>query len=70
MRHLLGVGVLTSVVMLCGCGDPDGPLPDKRFRDTFPTLGHAVLHILAGHVAVHVGQLGAWRRAMGMADGG
>lgn len=43
-----------------------GPLPDTRFRDAFPSLGHAVLHILAGHVAVHVGQLAAWRRAMGL----
>ncbi len=40
-----------------------GPLPDTRFRDTFPTLGHAVLHILIGHLANHAGQLRAWRRA-------
>jgi hypothetical protein len=39
------------------------PLPDERYRDTFPTLGHAVLHILTVHAAFHVGQLSAWRRA-------
>ena len=49
--------------------DLAGPLPDERFRDVFPTLGHAVPHILAGHTAVHTGQLGAWRRAMGMGAG-
>jgi uncharacterized damage-inducible protein DinB len=41
------------------------PLPDERYRTTFPTLGHAVTHILTSHAAVHVGQLSAWRRAAG-----
>jgi hypothetical protein len=40
-------------------------LPDERYRETFPTLGHAVVHILGGHAAVHVGQLSVWRRAAG-----
>lgn len=48
--------------------DLAGPLPDTRFRDAFPSLGHAVLHILAGHVAVHVGQLAAWRRVMDLSE--
>ena len=39
------------------------PLPDLRYRDQFPTIGHAVIHILAGHTALHVGQLTIWRRA-------
>jgi hypothetical protein len=42
------------------------PLPDVRFRDTFPTLGHAVLHVLVAHAAVHVGQVSVWRRAAGL----
>ena len=46
--------------------DLDRPLPDKRFRHIFPSLGSAVLHILTVHTAVHVGQLSAWRRAMGL----
>ena len=45
----------------------DGPPPDARYRDVFPTLGHAVLHILTVHTAIHLGQLSAWRRAMGLA---
>jgi DinB superfamily len=40
-------------------------LPDERYRATFPTVGHAVVHILTGHAAVHVGQISAWRRAAG-----
>lgn len=46
-----------------------GPLPDVRYREMFPTLGHAVMNCLAGHLAIHVGQLGAWRRAMRLPSG-
>jgi hypothetical protein len=41
------------------------PLPDERYRALFPTVGHAVIHILLAHTAVHVGQVSAWRRAAG-----
>jgi len=41
------------------------PLPDARYRHVFPTVGHAVVHILTGHAAVHVGQVSVWRRAAG-----
>ncbi len=40
------------------------PLPDARYRDRIPTVGHALLHILASHTAMHVGQIAVWRRAM------
>ncbi|HUW84431.1 MAG TPA: DinB family protein [Phycisphaerae bacterium] len=52
---------------LAALGDAamSGPLPDERYRALFPTLGHAVLHILTGHAAVHVGQVSVWRRAAG-----
>jgi hypothetical protein len=43
-----------------------GPLPDTRFRSVFPTLGHAVVHILVAHTAMHVGQLIVWRKVMGL----
>lgn len=41
------------------------PLPDERYRTMFPTVGHAVLHILVGHAAIHVGQVTVCRRAVG-----
>ena len=31
-----------------------------------PTVGHALLHILASHTAMRVGQIAVWRRAMGL----
>lgn len=43
------------------------PLPDERYRHLFPTLGHAVVHILGAHTAVHVGQITVWRRSIGLA---
>lgn len=43
------------------------PLPDERYRAIFPTVGHAVVHILGGHAAMHEGQVSAWRRAAGYA---
>jgi hypothetical protein len=41
------------------------PLPDVRHRESFPTIGHAVLHILTTHAAIHIGQLTVWRRVLG-----
>jgi len=40
------------------------PLPDARYRDRIPTVGHALLDILASHTAMHVGQMAVWRRPM------
>jgi len=42
------------------------PLPDERWRTSFPTLAHAIVHILAAHTSLHLGQLSAWRRASGL----
>jgi hypothetical protein len=46
--------------------DMDKPLPDVSYREIFPTIGQAVLHILTSHTAVHVGQVTVWRRASGL----
>lgn len=43
-----------------------GPLPDVRYREVFPSLGHAVVHILCAHTSFHGGQIMLWRRAMGL----
>jgi hypothetical protein len=41
-------------------------LPDVRYREVFPTVGQAVLHVLTAHAALHVGQLTVWRRSVGL----
>ena len=45
----------------------DAPFPDPAYRETFPTLADALTQVLVGHTSYHVGQLGAWRKAIGFA---
>ena len=52
----------------CAAATPEqlqAPSPENR-RARFPTLGHIILHILTNHEAIHLGQLSAWRRALGL----
>ena len=42
--------------------DMAGPLPDERFRNIFPTLGHAVLNTLVSHFSFHYGQVCAMQK--------
>ena len=45
----------------------DLPNPTEgRSREMFPTVGAAVTFYLIGHVQMHLGQVSAWRRAMGL----
>lgn len=38
----------------------------ERFRQRFPTIGNALAHTMVGHEMMHLGQLSAWRRVLGM----
>lgn len=40
--------------------------PNAQARDRFPTIGALVNFYLGGHVMVHLGQVSAWRRCMGL----
>ncbi len=42
------------------------PIPFERWRARFPTLGYLPTQFFLKHSATHLGQLSAWRRAMGM----
>ena len=44
----------------------DREFPNPKLRPLLPTVGVAIVHILASHHALHLGQLSAWRRAQGM----
>ncbi len=41
------------------------PTPDDAMRDFFPTVGDMVVAIVTFHEGVHLGQLAAWRSAVG-----
>ena len=42
------------------------PFPDERRRPTFPTLGDYTAFVMTTHEGSHIGQIAAWRRAMGL----
>jgi hypothetical protein len=42
------------------------PFPDPARREVFPTVGAAVNFLMVGHPMVHLGQVSAWRRCMGL----
>jgi hypothetical protein len=42
------------------------PLPLEQYRSFFPTVGDALFYMLTSHEAVHLGQLSAWRRVLGL----
>lgn len=42
------------------------PLPDERRRKFFPTVGDMAVMMMTSHEMNHLGQMAAWRRAMGL----
>ena len=44
--------------------------PDEKMRKHFPTVGDFVDYLLSAHEANHIGQIAAWRRAMGLVSNG
>jgi len=37
-----------------------------RMSEMFPTMGSAVMFMCGSHMQMHLGQISAWRRVMGM----
>ena len=42
------------------------PTTNPRAKETLPTFRELVAFLLTGHVGVHLGQLSAWRRMIGL----
>lgn len=40
--------------------------PDEGIRKYFPTIGDHVIYMMTAHEMDHLGQVAAWRRAMGL----
>ena len=61
-------GYSTAIELLESTADEaffvDNPI--ERLRERFPTMGSAHGFYVGGHMMMHLGQLSAWRRAMGM----
>ena len=43
------------------------PNPNERRRKRFPTVGDIAVYLMTSHETLHLGQIAAWRRAMGLA---
>ncbi len=39
---------------------------EGRFKEMFPTVGGVTAFLLTDHTSIHLGQISAWRRAMGL----
>ncbi len=42
------------------------PNPNARLKEGLPTVHDVVTFLLAGHLGIHLGQLSAWRRMIGL----
>lgn len=42
------------------------PHPNEETRDHFPTVGDMIVFLMTSHEMDHLGQIAAWRRAMGL----
>lgn len=58
----------TVLPLFAECADEifDKPNPNERMRDRFPTVGMACNFLVSGHMMIHLGQMSAWRRCMGL----
>lgn len=62
----LGHADITKLYAAAGDDLLSSPTAHEGFRKMFPTTGDAVGFMLATHEPIHLGQLSAWRRAMGL----
>ncbi|MBX3373350.1 MAG: DinB family protein [Phycisphaeraceae bacterium] len=56
-------------IALAGAGDERLHMPNPlegRIRELFPTVGIAVNFMAGAHLMMHLGQVSAWRRAVGL----
>jgi hypothetical protein len=59
-----------GIVAAIETADPaafDRPHPNEKMRERFPSVGMLAVFLVTSHVMMHLGQVSAWRRMMGMA---
>jgi DinB superfamily len=62
---LRGHDDLEEALKVAAPADFDAPIPLARWRERFPLVGDAVVHLALHHESAHLGQISAWRRAGG-----
>ncbi|MFK8111291.1 MAG: DinB family protein [Rubripirellula sp.] len=62
-----GYGAAMTALRDAADSDLDQPNPSGgRMTELFPSVGSMFAFYVGGHVMLHIGQMSAWRRAMGM----
>ena len=57
---------VTTAVKAADAATLTTPHPHEATRKYFPTIGDMVVFLMTSHEMDHLGQLAAWRRAMGL----
>src|SRR5262249_32436995 len=57
---------IVDAVRSASAEDMAREFPNPKLRESLPTVGVAMIHILTSHQGQHLGQLSAWRRALGL----
>lgn len=61
-----GYEAIASVLLTISDADLCKPTPIERYREFLPLVGGMAMFMLNNHIAVHMGQVSAWRRCMGL----
>ncbi len=61
-----GMEAALNLVVSLSDADLAKPNTNERSRARFPNVGILANFLLVGHVAMHLGQVSTWRRAMGL----
>ncbi len=61
-----GYGSVTPVIENLSDAALADVMPTEGFRGFLPTVEHGLVFGMTGHYLYHLGQLSAWRRAMGL----
>ncbi|MCC6971864.1 MAG: DinB family protein [Phycisphaerales bacterium] len=66
--YIKGYEAIASVVLTISDADFSKPTPVERYREFLPLVGGMAMFMMNNHIAVHMGQVSAWRRCMGLGN--
>ncbi|MCC6228573.1 MAG: DinB family protein [Phycisphaerales bacterium] len=61
-----GYEAIASVLLSISDADLSQPTPIERYREFLPLVGGMAMFMMNNHIAIHLGQVSAWRRCMGL----
>lgn len=64
-EYLEGHDRLAAVLERADASVLDAPIPLARWKERFPFVADAIVHLMIDHESGHLGQVSAWRRAGG-----